>query len=373
MRRALEHARTARGRVAPNPAVGAVVVRDGIIIGGGATLPPPGPHAEVVALAAAGARARGADLYVTLEPCSHHGRTPPCTNAILDAGIRRVVAATGDHDPLVDGRGFSQLRAAGITVEVGLYGGDATELMAGFFHRVRTGRPRVIAKFASSLDGCIATHTGHSRWITGPASRAEVHALRDQVDAILIGVGTLLADDPLLTTRLADDIAGYGGPHHPLRVVLDSVARTPPTARMLAHDTPGSTLILTGPDAPPDRVATLEAAGAEVIGLENCGNRVDIRAALDLLGSRGVNDLFVEGGSGVHGAFFDARLVDHAVIFIAPTIVGGRAAPRPVGGLGVAAMPEAARLVDQQVDIVGGDIRVSGRIVYPGQEGSADV
>lgn len=373
MRLALDHARMARGRVAPNPAVGAVVVRDGVVVGVGATQPPPGPHAEVVALQVAAERAVGADLYVTLEPCAHYGRTAPCTSAILTAGVRRVIAATADPNPLVDGRGFAQLRAAGVAVEVGLGASEASEIMAGFFHRTCTGRPRVIAKFASTLDGRIATHSGHSRWISGPESRAQVHRLRDQSDAILVGIGTVLADDPLLTTRLPDDAAGYGGPHHPLRVLLDSRANTPPTARMLDANTPGHTLILTGPHAPGDRVRTLEAAGAEVVAVTGRDGRVDIHAVLDLLGALGVNDLLVEGGSRVHGAFFDARLVDHVVIYIAPTIVGGSAAPGPVSGLGVSVMPEAARLVDPLVDIVGGDIRVRGRVVYPPHEGGSGV
>ncbi|MEX2314071.1 MAG: bifunctional diaminohydroxyphosphoribosylaminopyrimidine deaminase/5-amino-6-(5-phosphoribosylamino)uracil reductase RibD, partial [Thermomicrobiales bacterium] len=244
---------------------------------------------------------------------------------------------------------------------------------AGFIHRIRTGRPLVTAKFAMTIDGRIATHTGHSRWISGLESRTHAHMLRDQVDAILIGTGTLLADDPLLTTRLPDGDTGYGGPHHPLRVVLDTSARTPPTARMLACDTPGRTLILTGANAPIDRVRTLEAAGVEVVALAEQDGRVNPCAVLDLLGARGVNDLLVEGGSRVHGAFFDARLVDRAVVYIAPVIVGGVAATGPVSGLGVSVLHEAARLVDQHVDLSGSDIRVIGRVVYPEDGGGSNV
>jgi diaminohydroxyphosphoribosylaminopyrimidine deaminase/5-amino-6-(5-phosphoribosylamino)uracil reductase len=372
MRLALNQARSVRGRVAPNPAVGAVVVRDGEIAGTGATRPPGGPHAEVVALALAGDRTRGADLYVTLEPCSHYGRTSPCVNTIVSANVRRVVAAISDPNPLVDGRGFEQLRAAGIEVEVGLCADEAAEIVAGFIHHIQTGRPLATAKFAMTLDGRIATSTGHSRWISGPESRAHAHALRDQTDAILVGVNTLLADDPLLTTRLPESDCGYGGPHHPLRVVLDTQARTPPAARMLARDTPGNTLILAGSNPDADRISALQAAGAEVVALPERDGHVDPDAVLDLLGARGISDLLIEGGSRVHGAFFDARLVDRAVVYIAPVIVGGNAAPAPVRGRGVSVMPEAARLVDQYVEMSGSDIRVSGRAVYP-EDGGSDV
>lgn len=356
---ALDLARSALGRVAPNPAVGAVVVRDGQVVGRGATQPPPGPHAEVVALEDAGELARGADLYVTLEPCAHHGRTPPCVEAIIAAGIRRVVAACGDPFPEVNGAGFARLRAAGIEVQTGPGADEAADILGGFVSRIQTGRPRTIAKYAMTLDGRIATRTGHSRWVSGPESRQDVHILRDRCDAILVGVGTMLADDPQLTTRLPDHLAGYGGAHDPLRVILDRRARTPATARMLGLETPGDTLIIAGTSADPDRVAMLRRRGADVALLDD----PTPLAALEFLGERGINDLLIEGGGTVLGAFFDAGLVDRLRVYLAPVVTGGTGAPSPVGGLGVATMPEAWRLVDRRVRHLGEDICIEGRIV----------
>lgn len=362
---ALELARSGLGRVAPNPAVGAVLVRDGRIVGRGATQPPPGPHAEIVALAEAGDLARGAELYVTLEPCAHHGRTPPCVDAIIAAGVRRVVAAMADPFPLVNGDGFARLRAAGIEVEVGPGADEAAGILGGFISSVQTGRPRTTAKYAMTLDGRIATRTGHSRWVSGPESRLDVHVHRDRCDAILVGVGTMLADDPQLTTRLPDNLAGYGGSHHPLRVILDRRARTPVTARMLGSDTPGETLVIAGSNADPDRVAMLRRRGAEVALLDD----PTPLAALELLGARGINDLLIEGGGTVLGAFFDAGLIDRLSVYLAPLVAGGTGAPSPVGGLGVATMPEAWRLVDRRVRQLGNDICIEGRI----EAGDVDV
>jgi len=361
MRLALVQARSMLGRVAPNPAVGAVVARDGVVIASGATQPPPGPHAEVVALTAAGSSAAGASLYVTLEPCSHVGHTPPCASAVIAAGIRRVIVATLDPNPVVDGRGVEQLRAAGIEVEVGLLADEARAIIAGFATRIRIGRPLVIAKYAMTLDGRIATRTGHSHWISGPESRQHVHRLRDRVDAVLVGSGTVLADDPLLTTRLAADLTGSGGPHHPLRVILDRNARVSPHSRMLATDTPGRTLIVTSVDAPASNLSAIESSGAEIVRLDG-----DVEAILNLLGARGVNELLIEGGTRIFGAFFDARFVDLVQVYLAPSIVGGERAPAPVGGLGVATMLAAARIVDQRVTRLGNDLCVEGRVVYPG-------
>lgn len=357
---ALAQARSALGRVAPNPAVGAVVARPGVVIASGATQPPPGPHAEVVALTAAGSSAAGASLYVTLEPCSHFGHTPPCASAVIAAGIRRVIVATLDPNPVVDGRGVEQLRAAGIEVEVGLLGEEARAIIAGFATRIRIGRPLVTAKYAMTLDGRIATRTGHSRWISGPESRQHVHLLRDRVDAVLVGSGTVLADDPLLTTRLSADLAGYGGPHHPLRVILDRSARVSPHSRMFASDTPGHTIVVTSADASTSNISALESRGTEIVQLDG-----GVEAVLNLLGERGVNDLLVEGGARIFGAFFDARFVDRVRVYLASSIIGGEQAPSPVGGLGVATMLEAARIVDQRVTQLGDDLCVEGQVVYP--------
>lgn len=368
MRLALEYAASASGRVAPNPPVGAVLTRDGEVLAVGATLPPPGPHAEAVALAEAGEAARGATLYVTLEPCAHHGRTPPCADAIVAAGIRRVVISVRDPNPIVDGRGVTRLRNAGTAVDVGLLADEAARLIEGFAHRLQTGRPLVTVKYAMTLDGRIATRNGHARWISGSASRERVHILRDRTDAILIGAGTALADDPLLTTRLPDECAGYGGPHHPLRVILDTHARTRPDLRMLHPDVPGRTLMFVGSDADRSRIRALERAGAEVVSVPVSAARLDLHEVLDELGSRGMNDLLVEGGGRVHGAFFDARLVDRVCAFVAPVIVGGDDSPVPVGGIGVARMPDGARVVDRRVTSFGDDLCIEGRVMYESEQ-----
>lgn len=362
MHRAIAWAWRASGRVAPNPAVGAVVVRDGMVVGEGCTKPPGGPHAEIVALNQAGEHARGATLYVTLEPCAHYGRTPPCVDAILRAGIRRVVIAIRDPYPEVDGRGIAALRAAGLEVDVGLEAKAAAEVVAGYLKRLRTGLPEVTLKYAMTLDGRLATRTGHSRWITGPEARRYAHQLRDRHDAILVGVGTVLQDDPELTTRLDPSECGDGGPHHPLRVVLDSQARTPPTARLLSPAVPGQTLIVTTEGAPPERVAALRAAGAEIVTVPARCGKVDIRSALFELGARGINSVLVEGGGRVLGSLFDAGLVDRVVAFVAPVLVGGSDAPIPLAGRGVETMDRAVRLIDVRIRQLGPDVVIEGRL-----------
>jgi diaminohydroxyphosphoribosylaminopyrimidine deaminase/5-amino-6-(5-phosphoribosylamino)uracil reductase len=371
MQRALALAWRAQGRVAPNPAVGAVVVRDGELAGEGATKPPGGPHAEIVALQEAGERARGATLYVTLEPCAHHGRTPPCVDAVIAAGVRRVVVALSDPFPEVCGRGLARLRAAGIDVEVGLEARAAALVNAGYLKRLRTGLPEVTAKYAMTLDGRIATRTGHSRWITGELARREAHRLRDRHDAVMVGVGTVLADDPLLTVRLPSEEAGEGGPHHPLRVVVDSRARTPGTAAVLRPDTPGHTLIACSTDAPAERLAALEAAGAKLLVLPRGDGGVDLGALLRALGERGINRVLVEGGSRLLGRLFDLGLVDQVVAFIAPVIVGGCGAPGPVGGTGVATIDQAWRLHGVELCQIGPDLVLTGRLsALPSSEGA---
>lgn len=362
MRRALLLAQRAQGRVSPNPAVGAVLVRDGVVVGEGHTMPPGGAHAEIVALRQAGERARGATLYVTLEPCAHYGRTPPCCDALVAAGIARAVIAVRDPFPEVNGRGIRCLRAAGVEVEIGLEVDAAVQINAGFFKRVRSGLPGVTAKFAVSLDGKIATHTGHSHWITGPDARREAHRLRDTHDAILVGIGTVLADNPRLTTRLPDNVTGAGGAHHPVRVVLDSRARCPLDSAMLDRSLPGRTLVLVGSDVPVERVRALSGAGAEVVPLPAHDGRLDPEGALRHLASRGINSVLVEGGSQVHGSLLDAGLVDRIVAFVAPVIIGGAGAPSPIGGLGASTMGDALRLSDIDVQQCGDDVMIRGRI-----------
>jgi len=372
MDEALALARGALGRTAPNPAVGAVVARDGRIVGRGGTRPAGGPHAEVEALAEAGAAARGASLYVTLEPCCHHGRTPPCTEAIIAAGVRRCVVAVGDPFPAVAGGGIARLRAAGVAVEVGLAAEAATELNAGFFRRVRAGRPLVVAKFASTLDGRIATRTGHSRWITGEEARLAAHRLRDRSDAIAVGAGTVAADDPALTTRLPPALAGEGGPHHPLRIVVAGRGTAPLAARVFDPAQPGRTLVATTASAPVSWRRALEQAGVECVLLGD-GPTIDLDALLAHLGGRGVNTLLVEGGQRLLGAFFDAGAVDRVAAFVAPVVVGGAEAPGLVGGRGVATMDDAWRLTGVAVRRCGADVLIEGSVARPDHAGAAGV
>ena len=355
MELALDLARHARGRTSPNPTVGAVIVKDGRVVGTGFHPRAGEPHAEIFALQEAGEQARGATLYVTLEPCSHHGRTPPCVEAIIAAGIREVHIAMIDPNPRVSGRGKAALEAEGIRVVVGEHEEEARELNETFAHWITTGRPFVIAKFAMSLDGKIATKTGASRWITGEEARHHVHELRDQVDAILVGVNTVLADNPQLTTRLPKEDV-----HHPLRIILDSRGRAPLDARVFSPDLPGQTVVATTEAMPSSTRSALEARGVKVWILPQQGGRVNLEALLDALGGQEVTSLLVEGGSTVLGSFFAAGLVNKVIAYVAPLIIGGTAAPTPVGGPGVSHLTDAIRLTRVRVERVGQDIVIQG-------------
>jgi diaminohydroxyphosphoribosylaminopyrimidine deaminase / 5-amino-6-(5-phosphoribosylamino)uracil reductase len=359
---ALDLSRRALGRVAPNPAVGAVIVRDGEVVGQGHTEPPGCRHAEVVALDEAGDLAEGATMYVTLEPCAHHGRTPPCLDAVLNAGITKIVIAVRDPNPLVCGQSITSLREHGVEVELGVCSEEAIQINVGFFRRLQTGLPEVHVKYAMSLDGKIATHTGHARWITGPEARTSAHIIRDQSDAILVGIGTVLADDPQLTTRLADDLAGTGGPAHSMRVVVDSLARTPLDAALLQSDTPGKTLIAVSERAPVERLSALQHAGAEIVTITGTDGRIDLAALLEDIGSRGINTLMVEGGAQIIGSLADAGLIDRVTAFIAPVLLGGDGAPSPIAGTGVDLAGDGLRLVAPFIEPAGDDIRISGYV-----------
>ena len=359
MGRALRLARSALGSTSPNPAVGAVVVRDGVVVGEGCTLPPGQAHAEVGALRQAGAAAQGATLYVTLEPCCHYGRTPPCTDAIINAGVGRVVYAAGDPNPRVDGGGVVALRASGISVEH-CPEPAADDLYRAFGKHIRTGRPFVVAKFAMSLDGKIATRTGHSQWITGPAARGRVQQMRKEMDAIMVGIGTALADDPQLTAR--DEWGNpLGSEWQPARVVLDSRARLPAGAQLLRQ--PGRTIVATGGGADAGRCAALADAGAWVQAFPGgADGRVNLPALLDYLGGQGIVSVLAEGGGAILGALLDAGLVDQAQAFVAPVLIGGALAPSPAAGEGAAVMADAVRLEGTAVEQIGGDWLISG---YP--------
>ena len=354
MRLALGLAWAAVGRTSPNPPVGAVLVRDGQIVGEGSTQPAGHAHAEVVALRQAGDLARGATLYVTLEPCSHHGRTPPCTDAIIAAGVSEVHASILDVNPRVSGAGIDRLRQAGIRVHVGEGQSEAAELAAPHAKFITTGRPLVTVKFAMSLDGKIATRSGDSKWITGKESRQYVHELRALSDAIMAGIGTVIADDPQLTARGPD---GIPLPRQPVRVIVDSSGRLSSDSTLLRQ--PGDTLVAVASESQNVR-ARLESIGAEVFAATGESGCVDLAGLLDELGRRDITSVFVEGGGTLLGSLFDAGLVDRVVGFVAPVIIGGDAALSPVGGEGAERMADALRLSDVRIETFGDDVAVTG-------------
>jgi diaminohydroxyphosphoribosylaminopyrimidine deaminase/5-amino-6-(5-phosphoribosylamino)uracil reductase len=361
MTRALAEAGRGRGAVEPNPMVGALVVRDGQVVGVGHHERFGGPHAEVVALRRAEERARGATLYVTLEPCCHHGKTPPCTDTILSAGVRRVVAAMRDPFPRVDGGGFAILRAAGVEVEVededGAIAAEARRLNGPYLKRLATGLPYVTAKWAMTLDGKTATGTGDSRWISGPRSRALVHEVRGRMDAILAGIGTALADDPSLTARPP-------GSRTPARVILDGSARLPPSSQLAATAREVPVWLAVTDRAHTDRLEALEALGCLILRFPGSGP-VPILPLLEELGQRGVTNLLVEGGGTVLGAFLDAGAVDEVDVFLAPKIEGGSHGHNPARGRGFPTMDAAFRLDRPEVAVVDGDVRVRGTLDAP--------
>jgi diaminohydroxyphosphoribosylaminopyrimidine deaminase/5-amino-6-(5-phosphoribosylamino)uracil reductase len=353
MQRALELAERGRGYVEPNPLVGAVVVRDGCAVGEGWHQRYGEAHAEIHALAAAAEAARAATLYVTLEPCCHHGKTPPCTDAVLRAGIRRVVAAISDPFPQVAGKGTALLRAAGVEVETGLGEAEARRLNAPYLKLLATGRPYVHAKWAMTLDGKIATRTGDSKWISNEAARRRVHTLRGRMDAILVGIGTALADDPQLTARPP-------GPRTAVRIILDSQGRLPDHCHLAqtARQTP--VLVVTA--GLPNRMTELQALGCEVLPLPLSGGRPDVRALLDELGRRRMTNILVEGGSEVLGSFLDARAIDEVHVFIAPRVAGGAQARTPIAGLGADRIAQAVPLTEWRVEQVEDNVLVHGRL-----------
>jgi diaminohydroxyphosphoribosylaminopyrimidine deaminase/5-amino-6-(5-phosphoribosylamino)uracil reductase len=352
MQQALSLARTAVGSTSPNPAVGAVIVKEGGVVGQGCTQPPGGDHAEVVALKQAGDKARGAAMYVTLEPCCFTGRTPPCTRAIIDAGVAAVHIATLDPNPKVNGGGQTELEEAGIEVSIGDREEEAREVNEAYMKYITTGQPFVTVKFAVSLDGKIATWTGDSHWISCEQSRQFVHRLRRASDAVMIGVNTAILDDPRLTARDRPD------EKYPLRVVVDSTARTLPTAQVFNE--PGSTMIATTTDADPQAVKELEAAGAEVLQLSPWKSLVDLNDLFAELGRREITSILAEGGSTLLGSLFDGCFVDKVVAFIAPVIIGGQDAKSAVGGQGANRIGQAVKLNRIKVERCGSDMMVVG-------------
>jgi diaminohydroxyphosphoribosylaminopyrimidine deaminase/5-amino-6-(5-phosphoribosylamino)uracil reductase len=356
MRRALEWSARGRGWTSPRPSVGCVLVRDGRVLGGGHTQPGDGnPHAEIVALNAAreaGEEVRGATAYVTLEPCSHYATTPPCTNALIAAGVRRVVCGVEDPNPAVSGRGFAQLREAGIEVVSGVLAAQCRRAQEQFLKHITQHLPFTTLKFAASLDGRIALPSGESQWISGAASRRRAHQLRHEHDAVLIGIGTALADDPQLNVRLE------GEWKQPARIVLDSRARLPLHAKLLQDTQSTPLLIAVTPDAPRERVQALEARGAQILEAPAQGGRVDLEQLWPLLYEHGVCSVLVEGGPTVLGALLRAKLADKLVAFIAPLLLGDGLPA--VQGFRVAKLADAPRLLEVENETCGDDMLLSG-------------
>lgn len=355
MGRAIGLAERGRGLTSPNPMVGAVVVAEGRIVGEGHHEGPGLPHAEVVALRSAGERARGATLYVTLEPCGHHGRTPPCTDAVIEAGVSRVVAAMRDPNPIVDGRGFAKLEAAGIEVRSGVLLEEAERQNEAYLKHVCTGLPFVTWKMAASLDGKVAARDGTSRWITGEAARRDVHRLRAASDAIVVGAGTALIDDPSLTVRDPD----YRG-RPPLRVLVDARGRVPATGELFDDAAP--TLVATTEQAPRGRREEWGAAGAEVVVYGSEDGGVPIGALLADLGKRDAQGVLLEGGPTLAWAAVEEGAVDKVVVYLAPTLIGGEDAPGVLGGRGFAPVGRALQLRVRSFERIGEDLKVEAYV-----------
>ncbi len=359
MRHALSLARCGEGAVEPNPMVGAVVVRSGQIVGEGWHERFGGPHAEVIALERAGPLAQGADLYVTLEPCCHHGKTPPCTDAVLRSGAGRVIIGHLDPFPEVAGQGAARLRQAGVPVIVGCLEAEARFLTAPYRKRLRAGQPWVIAKWAMTLDGKLATASGDSRWITGPEARAQAHRLRGRVDGILVGIGTVLQDDPLLTARPP-------GPRLAARIVLDHHLRIPLESQLVRSATEVPLWVMNRASASPERRAALEARGVRCIACpEATAPAQEIAWLLTHLGQQSWTNLMVEGGSQVLGSFLAAGAIDEVEVYLAPMMVGGAAAPSAIGGPGAAALQDALTLAALEATPIGKDWCLRGRVQRP--------
>ncbi len=352
MRAALALARRGLGTVWPNPTVGCVLVNDGVVVGRGWTQQGGRPHGETEALARSGARAKGATAYVSLEPCCHHGKTPPCTDALIAAGITRAVVAIEDPDPRVAGRGIARLRDAGVTVDTGLYAAEATDINAGFFMRLGAGRPLVTLKLAATLDGKIATATGESRWITGETARQRAHWLRATHDAVMVGVNTVVADDPLLTCRLPGIEA-----RNPVRIVVDGALRLPLTAKLVAEAKDVPTWIVHRHGVDHARCQAFLDCGVELIEVPvgKSSGELDLGVALAELGKRGLTRILAEGGARLAGALLEAGLVDRLAWFHAPRLLGGDALPA-IEAIGVTTLAAAPRFRRLALEELGEDV-----------------
>lgn len=355
MQRALYLAARAEGRTSPNPMVGAVVVKNNEITGEGYHRKAGTAHAEVIALKAAGNDAIGATLYVTLEPCSHHGRTPPCADAVIAAGIKRVVIACLDPNPLVSGKGLQILQEAGIETTVGVLQEEARQLNEAFFKYIQFKMPFIILKFAMTLDGKIATSTGDSRWISSEASRQYVHQLRNTCDAIMVGIGTVLKDDPMLNTRL-----NQPDTKDPIRVIIDSQLDLPLQSKIVRSAKEQRTIIFCHQRANPDRMELLKQNSIEVIPIAGSRDELFLEEAFKILGEIGIMSLLVEGGGEINGYLVEKGLLDKLYCFIAPKMVGGREAPTPVGGKGIPVLNDALPLKSMEITRFENDILITG-------------
>lgn len=355
MKLALDLAATAKGKTNPNPLVGAVIVKDGMIVGSGLHRKAGEPHAEVHAFRMAGEHARGATLYVTLEPCSHFGKTPPCANLVKESGVSRVVIAMKDPNPLVAGRGIRLIEEAGIEVEVGVLEEEARRLNERFIHNMVQKTPFVISKVAMTLDGKLAAYNGHSKWVTGEEARQRVHYLRNEVDAILVGIGTVLADDPMLTTRIPE------GGKNPVRIIIDSNLRTPLEAK-ITDCSEAQTWIFTRDDVDQEKETALLTKGVQVFSAPVKDEGLDLSFVLKQLLELGITDVLVEGGSEVNGTFLREGLINKFLIYVAPKVLGGRQSLTPFTGSDVETMDEAVAVDFDSVEHVGNDLLITA---YP--------
>jgi diaminohydroxyphosphoribosylaminopyrimidine deaminase/5-amino-6-(5-phosphoribosylamino)uracil reductase len=352
MKRALRLAEKGRGRTSPNPMVGAILVKDGKVVGEGYHAKTGEAHAEIIALQQAREEARGAILYLNLEPCTHYGKTPPCAPQVIEAGVKRVVIGMEDPNPLVKGKGIEILRKAGLDVAVGILEKECRRVNEAFCKYILKKEPFVILKVAATLDGKMATRNGDSKWISGEASRRFVHKLRDQVDGVMVGIGTVLKDDPLLTARIR-------GGRDPYRIVLDSRLKVPEEAKVIGTS-PSKAIIATTELAPKDKIEKFEKRGVQVLVLDSKEGRVNLKSCLSKLGEIGMMNLLVEGGSQVNGSFLDEGLIDKLLLFLSPRLIGDHQALGIFGGRGVFILPKAIVLKEIKTKRLGEDILLEG-------------
>lgn len=352
MRRVIRLAEKGRGRTSPNPMVGAVLVKRGKVVGEGYHARAGEPHAEIVAIKKAGEKAKGAILYLNLEPCTHYGKTPPCAPAVIDAGVRKVIVGIEDPNPLIKGRGITLLKQAGLDVKVGILEKECYRLNEAFCKYIVQHEPFIILKVAATVDGKLATRNGDSQWITGESSRRFVHRLRDQVDGVVVGIGTVLKDDPMLTARIR-------GGRDPYRIVFDSRLRIPENAKLIDLS-PSKTIVATTEMASRDKIDRLCKKGVQILISDSKSGKVDLKSSLIKLGEMGMMSLLVEGGSQINGSFLDQGLIDKIFLFFSPKLIGDPLAPGIFGGAGIASLKEAISIKETKVRKMGEDILLEG-------------